>query len=117
MSPTIVLKNGQPVLAIGAAGGPTIISQTLLGLIGFLDFDLKVDAALASPRFHHQWSPDEVRIERAVPSAVLDELRRRGHKLTEINSLGVSQAVAYDPITRKFSGAHDPRVSGKAAGW
>ena len=61
MSPTIVLKDGQPILAIGAAGGPTIISQTLIGLIGVLDFGLGVDAALASPRFHHQWSPDEVR--------------------------------------------------------
>ncbi|MDD5522751.1 MAG: gamma-glutamyltransferase [Kiritimatiellae bacterium] len=117
MSPTIVLKNGQPVLAIGAAGGPTIISQTLLGLIGVLDFGLGVDAALASPRFHHQWSPDEVKIERTVDPAVRDELRRRSHKLTEVNSIGISQAVAFDPVTRRFSGAHDPRVSGKAAGW
>ncbi len=117
MSPTIVLKDGQPVLAIGAAGGPTIISQTLLGLIGVLDFGLGVDAALAAVRFHHQWSPDEVKIERALPAAVRDELRRRGHTLTEVNTLGVSQAVARDPVTGRFSGAHDPRVAGKAAVW
>ncbi|MBI5818216.1 MAG: gamma-glutamyltransferase [Verrucomicrobia bacterium] len=117
MSPTIVLKDGQPILAIGAAGGPTIISQTLIGLIGVLDFGLGVDAALASARFHHQWSPDEVRVERALASAVRDELRRRGHKLTEVNTLGVSQAVARDPATGRFSGAHDPRVAGKAAVW
>ncbi|MCX6908834.1 MAG: gamma-glutamyltransferase [Verrucomicrobia bacterium] len=117
MSPTIVLKDSQPILAIGAAGGPTIISQTLLGLIGVLDFGLGVDVALASVRFHHQWSPDEVKIERTLPAAVRDELRRRGHTLTEVNTLGVSQAVARDPVTGCFSGAHDPRVAGKAAVW
>ncbi|MFA6563674.1 MAG: gamma-glutamyltransferase [Verrucomicrobiia bacterium] len=117
MSPTIVLKDGQPILAIGAAGGPTIISQTLLGLIGVLDFGLDVEAALASVRFHHQWSPDEVRIERTLPAAARAELRRRGHALTEVGSLGVSQAVARDPATGRFSGAHDPRVPGKAAVW
>lgn len=117
MSPTIVLKDGQPILAIGAAGGPTIISQTLLGLIGVLDFGLGVEAALASTRFHHQWSPDEVKIERTLPAAVRDELRRRGHTLTEVSTLGVSQAVARDPATGRFSGAHDPRVPGKAAIW
>ncbi len=117
MSPTLVLKDGQPVLAIGAAGGPTIISQTLLGLIGVLDFGLSVDAALAGPRFHHQWSPDEVKIERAFAADVREELRRRGHKLVETESIGVSQAVARDPVTGRFTGAHDPRVAGKAAGW
>ncbi len=117
MSPTLVLKDGQPILAIGAAGGPTIISQTLLGLIGVLDFGLSVEAAMGSPRFHHQWSPDEVKVERALPAAVRDELRRRGHKLTEVGTLGVSQAVARDPVTHQFTGAHDPRVAGKAAGW
>lgn len=117
MSPTIVLKNGQPILAVGGAGGPTIISQTLLNLIAILDFGQDVATALGNPRFHHQWSPDEVKIERAVSSAVRTELRRRGHRLSEVNTIGVSQAVAYDLLTGRFSGAHDPRVAGKAAGW
>jgi gamma-glutamyltranspeptidase/glutathione hydrolase len=117
MSPTIVLKDGQPILAIGAAGGPTIISQTLLGLIAVLDFGFSVDAALAVTRFHHQWSPDEVKVERTLPPAVREELIRRGHKLVETSTLGVSQAVARDPTTVRFTGAHDPRVAGKAAGW
>jgi gamma-glutamyltranspeptidase len=55
--------------------------------------------------------------ERAVGATVRDEPRQRGHKLTEVNSLGVSQAVARDPATGRFTGAHDPRVAGKAAGW
>ena len=117
MSPTIVLKDGQPILAIGAAGGPTIISQTLLGLIGVLDFGMRVDAALASPRFHHQWRPDEVKIEGAVDAGVRENLRRLGHRLAEANSFGACQAVSRDPVSGRFTGAHDPRVAGKAAGW
>jgi gamma-glutamyltranspeptidase len=49
--------------------------------------------------------------------AAREELKRRGHKLVEVSTLGVSQAVARDPITGRFSGAHDPRVPGKADGW
>ncbi len=55
MSPTIVLKDGRPVLSAGAAGGPTIITATVLNLVGVLDLGLPIDGALAQARFHHQW--------------------------------------------------------------
>ena len=58
MSPTIVLKDGKPILAVGAAGGPTIITQTLLAIIHTIDFGLPIQKALAQPHFHHQWTPD-----------------------------------------------------------
>src|SRR5207249_2361285 len=86
MSPTIVLKDGQPVLSVGAAGGPTIISQTLLAIIYTIDFGQSIDVALAQPRFHHQWKPDQLKIEKKVGSAVLRELERRGHKLAVVDS-------------------------------
>src|SRR5204862_5785313 len=57
MSPTIALKDGKPILALGAAGGPTIISQTVLNLVGVLDLGLRLDEALAQPRIHQQWRP------------------------------------------------------------
>jgi gamma-glutamyltranspeptidase/glutathione hydrolase len=117
MSPTIVLKNGKPILAVGAAGGPTIISQTVLNIIRVLDFKMNVDEALAAPRFHHQWSPDELRIEKAIGNATIRELEKRGHKIQTTDSIGVSQAVAIDPNGKGFVGASDPRVSGKAQGW
>lgn len=66
MSPTIVQKEGQPVLVIGAAGGPTIITQVVLGVVRALDFGLSPQQVLAAPRFHHQWQPDVLRIETAV---------------------------------------------------
>src|SRR6185295_7607090 len=77
MCPTIVLKDGKPILSVGAAGGPTIISQTVLAIINTIDFGMSVDAALAQPRFHHQWQPDELKIEKTVSDKIQQELRRR----------------------------------------
>lgn len=116
MSPTIVQKDGQPVLVIGAAGGPTIISQVVLGVVRTLDFGLSPQQALAAPRFHHQWQPDVLRIENAVPAETRAALEKLGHKLQLTGQIGVTQAV-----TRRadgsFSGAADPRAGGTAAGF
>ncbi|NDD39189.1 MAG: gamma-glutamyltransferase, partial [Verrucomicrobia bacterium] len=118
MSPTIVLKNGKPILSVGAAGGPTIITQTLLAIIHTVDFGRDPADALAQPRFHQQWSPDELRIEKKFSTEVRRELERRGHKLNELNSMGACQAVGLARDGKTFLGAHDPRVSdGKAAGF
>lgn len=118
MSPTIVLKDGKPVLSLGAAGGPTIISQTLLAIIHYVDFGSSPSDALAQPRFHHQWSPDELRIEQSFPTTVRRELERRGHRLKEVSSIGACQMISFDAANKTFEGAADPRVSeGSAAGW
>ena len=114
MSPTVVLKDGRPVLTVGAAGGPTIISQVLLAIINHVDFGLPVDQSLAGHRFHHQWSPDVLRVEENLPTAVQDELKRRGHDVRTTRGIGVSQGIQWDGV--KFIGSHDPRVPGKAAG-
>jgi len=117
MSPTLVLKDGQTLLSVGAAGGPTIISQTVLVILGTIDFGLPLHQALAQPRFHHQWRPDELRIERSVGPKVLRELKRRGHTLKEIRTLGAANAVAGDLDARSLAGASDPRLEGRAAGF
>lgn len=117
MSPTIVLKHGKPVLAVGAAGGPTIISQTALAIIRVLDFGMSIDQAIAAPRFHHQWSPDELKVEKAIGADTIRELEKRGHKIHETDSFGVSQAVGKNPGGKGFVGASDPRVEGKALAW
>jgi gamma-glutamyltranspeptidase/glutathione hydrolase len=117
MSPTIVLENGQPVLSIGAAGGPTIISQVVQGLVRRLDLGLSLADALAQPRIHHQWSPDLLRVENRIDSAIQKGLQDRGHELTVTTAqIGVTQAIEFDRSTGKFLGVYDPRVPGKAAG-
>jgi len=112
MSPTIVLKDGQPILAVGAAGGPTIITQTLLAIIHTIDFGRPLNEALAQPHFHHQWRPNGIRIEKKVGEKVLAELKLRGHKLKIVDRMGATQAVSRSK--GKFNAAHDPRLKGKA---
>jgi gamma-glutamyltranspeptidase/glutathione hydrolase len=117
MSPTIVLKDGHPVFSVGAAGGPTIISQTLLAIICTIDFRMPIEKALAAPRFHHQWRPDELRIEKKIGNSTIEELRKRGHNVLPVEHFGACQAIAFDPARRIFTGVADPRNEGKAIGW
>ena len=117
MSPTLVLKGGQPIIALGAAGGPKIISQVALELVGLLDLGMSPAEALAQPRIHHQWFPRELMIEKTLPSRVQVGLARRGHKLKRLRSMGVSQIVARSSDGKGFVGAADPRAGGNAAGW
>jgi len=117
MSPTIVLKDGQPVIALGAAGGPKIISQVVLELVCLIDLGMTPEEAVAQPRIHHQWFPNELMVEKTLPRAQRVGLAKRGHKLKRIPPIGVSQIVARSPDGKDFVGAADPRASGKAAGW
>jgi gamma-glutamyltranspeptidase/glutathione hydrolase len=116
MSPTIVLENGQPVLSVGAAGGPTIITQVVQALVRRIDLQLPLDQALGLPRIHQQWSPDAVRVESRLDVALELALLSRGHKLTPVASMGVTQAIQFDRASGQFLGVHDHRIPGKAAG-
>lgn len=116
MSPTIVLKDGKAVIVTGAAGGPTIITQALLLLTRIIDDGLRPAAALAEPRFHHQWNPDELKIETKFGDETLTKLEALGHKLAKTSAFGACQAIWYDTEKKLFYPAHDPRVPGKADG-
>jgi gamma-glutamyltranspeptidase/glutathione hydrolase len=117
MSPTIVLKHGKPLLSLGAAGGPRIISQVVLELVDILDLGMSPAQALAQPRIHHQWLPDELQVEKGLPRELRKDLAKRGHSLKEVPSMGVSQIVAWDRENQGFIGAADPRAGGTAKGW
>lgn len=115
MSPTLVLRDGRPVLSVGAAGGPTIISQTVLAILHVVDFGLDPVSALSQPRFHHQWKPDRLTIEEGYGSEVVRELEKRGHRV-KVERLGAAQAVGWDAEASVFRGAADPRGEGVAEG-
>jgi len=117
MSPTLVLKDGQPILALGAAGGPKIISQVVLELVALLDLGLNPEEAVAQPRIHHQWYPNQLMVEKTLPRSLRNGLAKRGHKLKELPSMGVSQIVSRSPDGKGFGGAADPRAGGNASGW
>ncbi len=116
MSPVIVFKDGKPVLCAGAAGGPTIISQTVLLVSNIIDRGMPPDAALKESRFHHQWAPDELKIEKGAGEAVLAELTKMGHRLDPVASFGACQVIAFDAKRNLLLPAHDPRIPGKADG-
>jgi gamma-glutamyltranspeptidase/glutathione hydrolase len=114
MSPTIILKGGKPMASLGAAGGPTIISQTVVNIINLIDYNMSLDQALAAPRIHHQWKPNELRTE-PLSAPATASLRARGHQHVEVTKSGAAQIVIKSD--RGFEAAHDPRLEGKAAGW
>jgi gamma-glutamyltranspeptidase/glutathione hydrolase len=117
MTPTFVFSGGKPVIALGAAGGPAIISTVFQELIAMLDLGKTPAEALAAPRLHHQWFPDEIIVEKNLPKPLRTALEKRGHRITERNTVSVSQIVARAADGSGFTGAADPRTPGSAAGW
>lgn len=118
MTPTLVLRDGAVRMVTGSPGGPRIISTTLLTILNLLDYGMDVSEAVSAPRFHHQWVPDELQVERAIPADVLDGLRRRGHRVVVAErNWSSAQAIAIDPETGWHLGGSDPRSDGLAAGW
>ncbi|MBN8980915.1 MAG: gamma-glutamyltransferase [Rhizobiales bacterium] len=116
MTPTIVLKNGAPVLVTGSPGGSRIISTVMQVIVNTLDFDMNIAAAVAAPRLHHQWLPDEVRIEKGFPAETLEALRAKGHEIVE--PLGQTSANSIVVSPDGMFGAPDPRSRGsEAAGY
>jgi gamma-glutamyltranspeptidase/glutathione hydrolase len=113
MSPTIVLKDGKPVLVTGSPGGSRIISAVLQVIVNVLDYGMDVAAAVAAPRLHHQWLPDEVRVERGFSEDTLSALRARGHLVVE--PLGQSSVNSIMVTANGVLGAPDPRTRGAAA--
>jgi gamma-glutamyltranspeptidase/glutathione hydrolase len=113
MTPTIVLKDGRPVLVTGSPGGSRIISTVLQVIVDVLDYRMDVAAAVAAPRLHHQWLPDEVRIERGFSDDTLNALRAMGHRVVAPMGQTSANSIAVTPAG--FLGAPDPRTRGSAA--
>ncbi len=115
MSPTIILdRRGQPIMTVGAAGGPKIITQVVLAIIRCLDFGQSLSEAIAGPRFHHQWRPDKVYVENTTDELLIQRLKQRGHKITTTAHSGISQGIRRR-VSGDLVGVHDPRVPGKVA--
>jgi gamma-glutamyltranspeptidase/glutathione hydrolase len=113
MSPTIVLKDGKPILVTGSPGGSRIISTVLQVIVNVLDYHMDVAAAVAAPRLHHQWLPDEVRIERGFAEDTLEALRAKGHRIVEPMGQTSANSIAVTP--NGLLGAPDPRTRGAEA--
>jgi gamma-glutamyltranspeptidase/glutathione hydrolase len=116
MSPTIVLKDGKPWLATGSPGGARIITTTLQVLVNMIDFGMNPAEAGSAVRFHDQWLPDELRIERGLSPDTVALLRGMGHKVVERQAMGDTQTIEITPDG--FYGYADQRdPSGAARGF
>lgn len=97
MTPTIVLKDGKPFLVVGTPGGTTIPTSVYQTIINVIDFGLSTDDAVNKPKFHHQWLPDEVFVERSLPASLKDALQKMGYKLMERGGIGRVEAIKLLP--------------------
>jgi gamma-glutamyltranspeptidase/glutathione hydrolase len=93
MCPVIVLKDGQPFIVIGTPGGTTIPTSIFQGLLNMLDFSLSTQDAINAPKFHHQWKPDEVLVEKSFPALLQKELSSMGYKVTERIPIGRTEVI------------------------
>ncbi len=118
MAPTIVLKDGKLFLVLGSPGGPRIITTVANILMGMVDYGLDVQQAVNAPRFHHQWQPDQIYIERTGLSPdTIKLLQTRGHKLETQGYWSDGECIAIDARTGERLGAPDGRGGGKAVGY
>ncbi|MBO2675579.1 gamma-glutamyltransferase [Shewanella algae] len=116
MSPTMIMKDGQPFLVTGSPGGARIITTVLQIIMNVIDHDLNIAEASFAPRMHHQWLPDEIRVERSLNGDTIALLEAMGHQVKVKSSMGSTQSIM---VTEegKF-GASDPRRAGsEAAGY
>src|SRR6516225_8708629 len=113
MTPTIVLKDGKPFLVTGSPGGSRIITTVLQVIVNVIDRKLSIADAIAEPRLHHQWSPDEVMVERGFSPDLIRELKARGHDVVEGSPPTSANSILVTPAG--LLGAADNRTRGALA--
>jgi gamma-glutamyltranspeptidase/glutathione hydrolase len=130
LTPTVVMKDGRPFLAIGTPGGDSQDQQILLVLLNIIDFEMDVQAAIEAPRVNslhpessfddHRAQPGVLEAETSVAPAVLAELQARGHVLRMRPAYGISTGVVaagIDPATGRLRGGADPRRERAIVAW
>ncbi len=117
MTPTILEKDGKLFMVLGSPGGSTIITAVFQLMLNVIEWDMSMSEAVAASRFHHQWLPDEIMMEtKSFNDQVQEKLRMIGHKMRDIRSIGLVDAIL---VTKdgKLEGGADPRSDDHAEGW
>ncbi len=115
MTPTIVLRRGKPYIVAGAPGGSRIITGVTQVILNVLDFGMTIQEAVDQPRFHHQWKPDRLMMEKGFSPDTIALLEQRGHKVEPIATVASVEAIVFDGGW--IQGAQNGRSAGKAAGY
>lgn len=115
MTPTIVLKDGSPYLVVGTPGGTTIPTSVFQTLVNILEFNMTADDAVNKPKFHHQWLPDSLYIEKAFSAAVKDQLEAMGYKIKVREAIGRTEVIQVQ--NKKITAVGDKRGDDDARGY
>lgn len=117
MSPTIVTRDGAVRIIAGASGGPRIITSTLQNILNIITYDMNAAQAIATPRFHHQWLPDQIVTETfTVSDDTKENLLSKNHEIFEVPSIARVHLIVVDEDGMR-TGAADPRGNGSVLGY
>jgi gamma-glutamyltranspeptidase/glutathione hydrolase len=116
MTPTLVLKDGMPFLVVGTPGGTTICTSVFQTIVNIIDFNMSTEDAVWKPKFHHQWLPDKVDLEKGFPVETKKALEAMGYKTTERGGIGRTEVIKVLP-NKKFEAVADNRGDDSAEGW
>lgn len=97
MTPTLVLKDGKPFIVVGTPGGTTIPTSVFQTIVNIIDFGMSADDAVNKPKFHHQWLPDQIDVERSFPEATRIALQKMGYTIKERGSIGRTEVIKKIP--------------------
>jgi gamma-glutamyltranspeptidase/glutathione hydrolase len=116
MTPTIVLKSGKPFLVIGTPGGTTIPTSVFQTLVDILEFNMSTEDAVYKPKFHHQWLPDTLDLEKEFPDHVREDLIKMGYAVKQRSGIGRTEVIRV-LADGKFEVVADNRGDDDAEGW
>ncbi len=116
MTPAIVLKNGKPFMVVGTPGGTTIITSVLQNIVNVIDYGMNAHDAVNKPKFHHQWQPDVVDVEKDFPIEIRKQLEAMGYKINERTAWSRTEMILLKP-DGSFEAAADGRGDDAAEGW
>ncbi|MFV0190199.1 gamma-glutamyltransferase [Empedobacter falsenii] len=117
MTPSILEKDGKLFMVVGTPGGSTIITSVFQAILNVVDFGMTMQEAVAAPRFHHQWLPDQIDYEpNAISENVRETLKQKGYKLKERKPYGRVEGILVNKDGTYQAGA-DPRGDDKAVGY
>jgi gamma-glutamyltranspeptidase / glutathione hydrolase len=116
MTPTILLKDNKVFLVVGTPGGTTITTSVFQTIVNLVDFNLSLDEAINSPKFHHQWLPDQIRVEKDFPAELIRQLEMAGHTVKTAGPIGRTDAIIALPSGNYF-GVGDKRGDDAAIGY
>jgi gamma-glutamyltranspeptidase / glutathione hydrolase len=117
MAPTIVLKDGKLMLVTGSPGSSRIISTVAQVIMNVVDHRMNIQEAVNAPKIHHEWLPDELRIEKGISPDTIRILREMGHNVVTRAAMGSALSVMVDPDSEVRYGACDSRRECMALGY